>query len=81
MFMNQKLKLVIYLNANIVINVFIQKKIIKEIINVPINHKINLKSKDPKMILKPLLKKIFFLSKPIFFFLKYPLPKFLFFFQ
>jgi hypothetical protein len=40
-------------------NVFIQKKIIKEIINVPINHKINLKSKDPKMILKPLLKKIF----------------------
>ena len=40
-------------------NVYIQKTIIKEIINIPIRCKINLKSKDPKMILKPLLKKIF----------------------
>ena len=40
-------------------NVFIQKKIIKEIINIPAKYKINLKSTDPKMILKPLLKKIF----------------------
>ena len=40
-------------------NIYIQKNIIKEIINLPVKYKINLKSKDPKMILKPLLKKIF----------------------
>ena len=40
-------------------NIYIQKNIIKEIINLPIRYKINLKSKNPKMILKPLLKKIF----------------------
>jgi asparagine synthase (glutamine-hydrolysing) len=40
-------------------NVYIQKKIIREIINVPVKYKINLQSKDSKMILKPLLKKIF----------------------
>ena len=40
-------------------NAYIQKNIIKEIINVPVKYKIDLKSKDPKMILKPLLKKIF----------------------
>jgi len=40
-------------------NVYIQKNIIKEVINLPAEYKINLKSKDPKMILKPLLKKIF----------------------
>jgi len=40
-------------------NVYIQKNIIKEVINLPTEYKINLKSKDPKMILKPLLKKIF----------------------
>ena len=36
-----------------------KKKIIREIINVPVKYKINLQSKDSKMILKPLLKKIF----------------------
>lgn len=41
-------------------NVFIQKKIIKEALNLPLKYKINLSAKDPKMILKPLLKKIFF---------------------
>ena len=40
-------------------NVYIQKNIIKQIINIPARYKINLKSKDPKMILKPLLKNIF----------------------
>jgi asparagine synthetase B (glutamine-hydrolysing) len=40
-------------------NIYIQKNIIKEVINLPVKYKINLKSKDPKMILKPLLKKIF----------------------
>ena len=33
-------------------NVYIQKNIIKEVINLPAEYKINLKSKDPKMILK-----------------------------
>ena len=37
----------------------LSKKIIKEIINIPTKYKINLKSTDPKMILKPLLKKYF----------------------
>ena len=45
-------------------NVYIQKKIIKNIINIPVKYKINLKSKDSKMILKPLLKKIFLLYFP-----------------
>lgn len=40
-------------------NIYIQKNVIKEVINLPVKYKINLKSKDPKMILKPLLKKIF----------------------
>ena len=39
-------------------NVYIQQKIIKEIINVPIKYKINLKSKDNKMILKPSIIKV-----------------------
>jgi len=40
-------------------NIYIQKEIIKEAINLPMKYKINIKAKDKKMILKPILKKIF----------------------
>ncbi len=40
-------------------NVYIQKNILKIIINLPLKYKINFFSKDPNMIQKPILKKIF----------------------
>ncbi len=40
-------------------NVYIQRNILKIIINLPLKYKINFFSKDPNMIQKPILKKIF----------------------